>query len=280
MYTDIYKDHMYPIELFGKNALYTEGTIPREEVPDGWHCYDLCGTDQKPDKPLILTDLAVVYRTGAVLSPVPLKRDTTMERRVKDQLFAEGRPITLAQFCEEQNLPCPQDPRKYVLRPASPMEAGFFYAQTPEEDEKQGAIGHVRIDFGYEGKEFWHTWWPRGPEALNTPEFKAELGQVIGELRQSVLESLSSMRRYCWQHGGEIKGGTCCQNYGFTVETDRYLYRLRCNPIEGDYQCYLSCFDKQAQKLELDLTEQAPPTLVEELEQDDEPGMTMGGPTL
>ena len=26
MYTDIYKDHMYPVELFGKNALYTEGT--------------------------------------------------------------------------------------------------------------------------------------------------------------------------------------------------------------------------------------------------------------
>ncbi len=37
-------------------------------------------------------------------------------------------------------------------------------------------------------------------------------------------------------------------NYGYTVETDRYRYLLRCNPIEGDYQAYLSCFDKQAQK--------------------------------
>lgn len=83
MHTDIYKDHMYPVELFGKNALYTEGTIPREEVPGGWHCYDLCGTDQKPDKPLILTDLAVVYRTGTVLSPAPLMRNTTLERRVE-----------------------------------------------------------------------------------------------------------------------------------------------------------------------------------------------------
>ena len=35
------------------------------------------------------------------------------------------------------------------------------------------------------------------------------------------------------------------------VETGRYLYRLRCNPTEGDYQAYLSCFDKQAQQLGL-----------------------------
>ena len=56
------------------------------------------------------------------------------------------------------------------------------------------------------------------------------------------------MRRYCWGHGGEIKGGVCCQNYGYVVETDRCLYRLRCNPAQGDYHAYLGCFDKQAQK--------------------------------
>ena len=56
------------------------------------------------------------------------------------------------------------------------------------------------------------------------------------------------MRSYCHDHGGEIEGGICTQNYGYTVETERYRYLLRCNPIEGDYQAYLSCFDKQAQK--------------------------------
>ena len=137
---------------------------------------------------------------------------------------------------------------QYSLVPASPEEAGLFYTQTPEEDEKQGAIGHVRIDFGHGGGEFWHTWWPRGPEALNTQEFKTELGQVVDKLRRTVLKDLPSMRRYCREHGGEIGGGICTQNYGFTVETDRYHYRLRCNPIEGNYQAYLSCFDKQAQK--------------------------------
>ena len=175
---------------------------------------------------------------------------------------------------------------QYSIVPVSPMEAGFFYAQTPEEDSNgvpietqrsgfdgerrkersraefspsggngaggvssdEGAIGHVRIDFGHGGDEFWHTWWPRGPEALHTREFKAELGQVMDELRRIVLKDLPSMRRCCREHGGEIGGGICTQNYGFTVETDRYHYRLRCNPIEGNYQAYLSCFDKQAQK--------------------------------
>ena len=127
----------------------------------------------------------------------------------------------------------------------------MFYAQTPERDEKLGTIGHVRIDFGYEGKEFWHTWWPRGPEELNTQEFREELGKVVNDLRRSVLKDLPSMRRYCYGNKGAIKGGTCCQNYGFTLETERFFYRLRCNPIEGDYQAYLSCFDKQAQQMEL-----------------------------
>ncbi len=52
-----------------------------------------------------------------------------------------------------------------------------------------------------------------------------------------------------YTHGGEIDGGTCCQNHGFVIETGRYLYRLRCNPVRGDYAAYLSCFDKQAQTL-------------------------------
>ncbi|WP_295745250.1 LPD28 domain-containing protein [uncultured Oscillibacter sp.] len=248
LYIDIYKDQMLPIELFGRQVLYTKHPIAREEVPEGWCCYDLCGTDRKPNRSLKLTDAALIYHTGTVLSPRPLKRSTTLERKVTDLFFPNAEPLTLAEFCRKQNLPCPQDPRKYVLRPASPEEAGLFYALPPERDEALGAIGHVRIDFGGGGSNFHHSWWPRGPEELNTQEFRDELGSVVDELRRSVLKDLSSMRRYCWGHGGEIKGGVCCQNYGYVVETDRCLYRLRCNPAQGDYHAYLGCFDKQAQK--------------------------------
>lgn len=251
MAANLYNDEMISAQLFGKEVLYTAKPVFRDEVPEGWYCYDLCGTDRKPNQPVKLTDSAVVYRIGTVLSPNPLKRPSTLEREVQGQFLMDGRMMTLAEFCREQDLPLPQDPRKYIPRPASPEEAGLFYALPPEKDAELGAIGHVRMDFGRPGNEFHPSWWPRGPEELNTQEFKAELQDVVDELRKSVLKSLGSMRRYCWGHNGEISGGSCCQNYGYVVETERYLYRLRCNPTEGDYQAYLSCFDKQAQTLGL-----------------------------
>ena len=135
----------------------------------------------------------------------------------------------------------------FPLRPALPDEAGLFYALPAGRDVALGCIGHVRCDFGRRGLEFWHTWWPRGDEALNTPEFKAELQQVVDELRRGPLKSLDDMRGYCSANGGEIEGG-CVQQYGYVVETPRYRYCLRCNPVPGDYNCYLICFDKRVQE--------------------------------
>ncbi len=240
---------MQEAELFGKPVLYTSFTIPREEVPKDWHCYDLCGTDRRPDEPVKLMDKAPWDHAGTVLSPAPLKRGSTLARPIRGRFLLTGRALTLAEFCQEHGLSQAHDPRKFIPRPASPEEAGLFYTLSPERDEELGTIGHLRIDVGHDGKEFWHTWWPRGPQALNTPTFKDELGQVMDDLRRGVLKDLSSMRSYCCTHGGEIKGGACCQNFGFVIETGRYLYRLRCNPIEGDYQAYLTCFDKQAQTM-------------------------------
>ena len=74
----------------------------------------------------------------------------------------------------QKSEPRPNNTR-FEIRPASPEEAGLFYAQFPAEDERLGAIDHVRMDFGRSGNEFWHTWWPRGPENLNSPAFKSEL---------------------------------------------------------------------------------------------------------
>ena len=34
----------------------------------------------------------------------------------------------------------------------------FFFEQTPELDAATGVIGHLRIDFGRNGKQFLHTW--------------------------------------------------------------------------------------------------------------------------
>ena len=59
------------------------------------------------------------------------------------------------------------------------MRRAYFIPPHPEEDKRLGTIGHVRMDFGRSGNEFWHTWWPRGPEELNSPAFKAELQRSL-----------------------------------------------------------------------------------------------------
>ena len=249
---NIYKDNMLGARLFGAPVLYSTQPIPREDVPQGWYCYDLRGTARHPDEPHALVDMAEENHTGSILSYLPLKKARSQFRLVKDMFQMTGTNPSLAEFCAEEKIRCPETPVRHQLCPASLGEAGLFYAQTPERDEELGAIGHVRIDFGHNGREgFYHTWWPRGPEELNTQEFREELDAVVNDLRKGVLKDLASMCRYCSGREGAIEGGTCCQNYGFTLETERYLYRLRCNPIEGDYQCYLSCFDKQTQQMGL-----------------------------
>ena len=136
---------------------------------------------------------------------------------------------------------------QFHIRPARPEEAGLFYAQHPEENKRLGAVGCVRMDFGRSGNEFWHTWWPRGPEELNSPAFKAELQQIVGKLREDVLKSRFAMERFCYDHGGKIDGGYV-QNYGYIVETERYRYCLRCNPSPGDYNGYLAVYDLAVQR--------------------------------
>lgn len=151
-----YKDEMLSAQLFGKEVLYTAKPVFRDEVPEGWYCYDLCGTGRKPDQPIKLTDSAVVYRAGTVLSPKALKRPSTLERKVQGQFLMDGRMMTLAEFCKEQDLPLPQDPRKYIPRPASPEEAGLFYALPPEKDAVGVPAGTQRSGSGGERRKEWN----------------------------------------------------------------------------------------------------------------------------
>ena len=249
MAVNIFKDQMQYAELFGKPVLTTNQPIPRVTVPDGWFCYDMQATGRSPDARTALVDYAAFGHRGSVLSPAPLKRPSTTARRIGTEDYLPcGEEMDLEKFCVEHKLDYPDNPIKFEMRPAFPIEAGFFYALPPDEDARLGTIGHVRIDFGRGGDRFWHTWWPRGPEELNSPEFKGELEQVIDQLRRGVLKDLVNMRLWCYGHGGEIGGGWS-KNYGYIVETEHYRYCLRCNPVEGDYQAYLTAFDRREQEL-------------------------------
>lgn len=254
------------VELFGKPVLFTNFRIDRSTVPKGWYCYDLRGSDYDPGRPMTLENHVAVNHAGAVLTPEPVTIPKEGFRRLRDKLnFLGGNCITLSGFCEEHGISLAPDERKFTLRPASPDEAGLFYALPKEQDAELGAIGHLRIDFGSGGKEFWSTWWPRGDTALNSPAFKAELDTLVNELRENgPLKNLSAMHGYCAGHNGEICGGWR-QNYGYIVETESYRYCLRCSPGHGDYHAYLTAFDLRTQAM--NMTEQNTPNQ----------GMTMGG---
>ena len=82
--------------------------------------------------------------------------------------------------------------------------------------------------------------------------------------RESVLKNRFAMERFCYDHGGKISGGWT-QNYGYIVETEHYRYCLRCNPSPGDYNCYCTAYDLDAQR--------------QNMAQSTGPDMTMGGLT-
>ena len=235
------------IELFDKYALFTNARIDRSTVPEGWYCYDFRGSDSDPGK-LNYVELRVgVNHSGAVLLPEKLDMKGKDYRRVRGQINFLGSQMTLREFCEAHQLPYPEEKEQFHIRPARPDEAGLFYTPHPEEDKRRGTIGHIRMDFGRSGNEFWHTWWPRGPEELNSPAFKAELQQVVDMMREDILKSRFSMERFCYEHGGKITGGYV-QNYGYIVETEHYRYCLRCNPSPGDYNGYLTAYDLNVQR--------------------------------
>ena len=137
----------------------------------------------------------------------------------------------------------------FALRPASIEEAGLFYSQMDEaEDAVLGTVGHIRMDFGASGKEFYHTWWPHNGDQFNTGEFKDELQKFVDMLRaDGPLTNLASMRNYCYQHGGKItEDGRC---FGYIAETEHYRYCLRCTPSPGEYQGYLYSYDLRQQRM-------------------------------
>ena len=246
------------IELFGKPGLFTNARIDRDTVPEGWYAYDLRGSDYDPGEPVTVEPNVVVNHAGTILTHEPVSFPKEGFKRLNGRLdFADAYHFSLKDFCQVRGLNYPEAP-KYTICPASESEAGLFYAMTPEKDAELGCIGHVRMDFGHGGKEFWHTWHPSGDESLNSPEFKQELGEVVDALRKTVLKDFSALSSYCYNHGGEIRGGGR-QNYGYVVDTDRYRYCLRCNPQPGDYQAYLTCFDKSQQ--ELNMAQQEPPVI-------------------
>ena len=125
----------------------------------------------------------------------------------------------------------------------------FYFSRSREQDEAAGCIGHLRGDFG-SGNQFYTTWWPHQNDALNTPEFKADIDRTVNWLREqpdSPIRDFDTMKRCCdrYKRACTIEQAML-PSCGFMVKTKQYAYMLRCTPVKGDYNFYIYCYRRDS----------------------------------
>ena len=126
---------------------------------------------------------------------------------------------------------------KYQIKCADAEQKSMFYSDC-EPALQNACVGHLRVDFG-SGNEFYSSWFGSRDD-LNDSAFKAELQEVVNELRKDgLLKNRREMQRFCDAHQSLNLDESC----GFSVETDSHLFLLRCRPERGNYDCYCYCYN-------------------------------------
>ena len=129
-------DKFQHLEVFDKPALFTNGRIARDTVPQGWYCYDIRGSDDDPGELCYMEENVVVNHAGSVLMPEKLAMPKSGRLDVRDELgFLDEGDMTLREFCEAHQIPYPAENMKFHIRPARPDEAGLFFTQNGAEDK-------------------------------------------------------------------------------------------------------------------------------------------------
>lgn len=122
------------------------------------------------------------------------------------------------------------------------MDKKMFYSYSQAEDK---CIGHLRIDFGKSGKEFYHSWFSHEAEKYNDAAFRKTLQSVVDNERKTMLKDRKSMRNYFSNHDGVL-----LEEYpvsrGFVVNRSNYEFYIRCTPHPGYYDAYIYCYIKEA----------------------------------
>ena len=60
------------VELFGKPALFSNGRIDRDKLPEGLYCYELRGSDNDPGMPVTIQEHVVVNHAASVITAEPI----------------------------------------------------------------------------------------------------------------------------------------------------------------------------------------------------------------
>ena len=145
-----------------------------------------------------------------------------------------------------------QEPPRTMLisvRRAARDEQNFAYTQDDATLAASGAIGHLRVDMGQGGEEFYADWTDHA--ANGVPDgFNAYFDALISALRTNpafdkMLESREALSRYCYGHrGGRIPNED--NSYAFRVDGGEYSVLLRLTPNRGEHNVYAYCYSREA----------------------------------
>ena len=92
------------VELFEKPALFSNGRISRDDLPEGVYCYNLRGSDDDPGSPICVEERVMVNHAGSVILTAPLEFPEEGRLYFTDEtgLNFNGGMLTLSQFLQEQ----------------------------------------------------------------------------------------------------------------------------------------------------------------------------------
>ncbi|MCM1284747.1 MAG: hypothetical protein NC213_09060 [Acetobacter sp.] len=136
-----------------------------------------------------------------------------------------------------------------TLCAAKGNEKKYAFAQSQQIRMQTGYVGYLRGDFGRNGSEFYSTWMDEIKDH-KTPEFQSEFDDVINALRddpkyRGILRNLDDMKLLCsTRPQSYIKFDNLPDAFVFRADTDNYAYLIKCQTHKGDYNFYVTAFDK------------------------------------
>ena len=247
MAVDAMNERFEEVEFQGKTMLFTDSRVQRDTIPEGLHRYEIRHTDDDWGEPCQLGYGILVNHFGTLITNEAIQLDPGghLDFDADAINFLGGGYVSVMEYLGAHP---PVEKTVFEILPIDADKTDWLYSDDSK-DKARGVVGHVRGDFG-SGKEFWTTWWPHNGDKLNTQPFKTELDAVVNWLRQDFgpLSSLRSMEGFCKLREDNAKVAASLPAYGFQIETPNHQYFLRCNPTRGDYNFYLYCMDKQAQR--------------------------------
>ena len=95
------RDDYDDMEICGVDALFTNGRVDRDKLPEGLYCYDLRGSDDDPGELRYLEERVVVNHAGSVITAQPIELPESGRLDVYDDMAFHGGSMTLRQFYED-----------------------------------------------------------------------------------------------------------------------------------------------------------------------------------